>query len=318
MVAICMVGEGAIADTHLRSLSEMPEAAVVSLVCGNAADGAAFGRRWNIPTVGTDLARALEDPIVDAVVIASPSALHASQAEIAIQAGKHVLIEIPIGLDLPACNRLAERAAATNRIVLACHTRRFSPAHRYLHEKAKAGEFALQHLVAETYFFRRTNLNMHGQARSWVDSLLWHHACHSIDLFIWQTGDTEPESIVQIGPLHPKLGIPMDMTIGLRARSGALLTLALSFNNRGPFGGFYRYIGDSGTYHVFRDELRDDQRCAVEVCGDAFVDQDRAFIDAIMGRGECHPTIEECLPAMRVIDDIARQIAAKRSETSEQ
>lgn len=305
MVRIGIVGEGAIADTHMQSLSLMAGIEVVALVHGEAMAGAAFAAKWNIATASADLDAMLARDDIDAVIIASPSALHPDHAARALSAGKHVLVEIPVGLHLAACEELAALSEArSGQVAMAAHTRRFSPAHRHLKARMEDGSFILQHLVAETFFFRRTNLNMHGQPRSWVDNLLWHHACHTIDLFIWLTGDPEPQAFGQAGPPHPELGIPMDMSIGLKARNGALLSLALSFNNQGPFGGFYRYIGDSGTFRVFRDELSDYERMPVQLSGAAFLDQDQAFIDAINGVQPAQSTIRDVLPSMRVIDRI--------------
>lgn len=297
-----MIGEGAIADVHMQSLKALGDVEVPLLVCGNESDGQAFAALWGIDQVTRTFDDALAAP-VDGLVIASPSSLHAEQALSAVQANKQALVEIPVGLTLQDCEALA--AATTDEpVLMACHTRRFSPAHRWIKEEIEARRFSLQHLVAETFFFRRENLNMAGKPRSWVDSLLWHQSAHTIDLFIWLTGDDKPQVIAQVGPDHPDLGIPMDMTIGLKAKSGALLTLTLSFNNRGPFGSFYRYIGDSGTYHVFRDELTDHYRKPIPLKGSAFVDQNQNFLMAIRGEALPTPTPADILPTMRLIDQI--------------
>jgi len=307
MVRIGIVGEGAIADVHMQSLSCMVGIKVVAVVYGDAMAGNAFAAKWNIATATSDLDAILGRGDIDAVIIASPSGLHPEHATKALKAGKHVLLEIPMGLDLAACEALAELCdKRPAQVAMACHTRRFSPAHRHLKARIDEGSFVLHHLVAETYFFRRSNLNMHGKPRSWVDNLLWHHACHTIDLFIWLTGDPEPQAFGQAGPRHPVLGIPMDMSIALKASNGALLSLALSFNNQGPFGGFYRYIGDTGTFHVFRDGMTDHEHKSIPLSGAAFVDQNQAFIDAINGDRAVQSSISDLLPAMRVIDHIDR------------
>ncbi len=305
MVRIAIIGEGAIADTHMQSLSRITGVEVAALIYGEEKAGAAFAAKWNIAATSPHIDTVLEQGRIDAVIVASPSALHPEHTIKALQAGKHVLTEIPIGLDLPACEALAATADARPRqVAIAAYTRRFSPAHKHLKARIEDGSFTLQHLVAETFFFRRTNLNMHGEPRSWVDNLLWHHACHTIDLFLWLSGDPEPQAFGQSGPLHPELKIPMDMSIALKAANGALLSLALSFNNRGPFGGFYRYIGDSGTFHVFRDALEDHEHQPIPLTGAAFLDQDQAFIDAIKGTQPARSTIHEVMPAMRVLHRI--------------
>ena len=302
-----MVGEGAIAGIHMTSLRSIDGVTVPLLVYGDAVSGGDFARTWQIARSTSDFDAAL-DADIDGVVIASPSGLHTEQAMAAIAAGRHALVEIPVGVDLAGCEALATAAVAGSSVTMACHTRRFSPAHLWIRDRIRSGAFGLQHLVAETVFLRRENLNMFGKPRSWVDSLLWHHAAHTIDLFLWLTGDADPQAIAQAGPIHPELGIHMDLTIGLKAACGALLTLSLSFNNKGPFGGFYRYVGDSGTYHVFRDELQDHDRNPIAVQGAAFADQDRAFIDAVTGRSAPSPTVADVLPCMRIIDRIERML----------
>jgi 2-hydroxy-4-carboxymuconate semialdehyde hemiacetal dehydrogenase len=200
---------------------------------------------------------------------------------------------------------------------MVAHTRRFNAPHREMRRRMARGDFHLQHLVSETYFFRRENTNARGELRSWVDSLLWHHACHSVDLLCWLLDDPELDAWGQQGPLHPALGIPMDMTIALRSRrhGGALGTLALSFNNRGPCGGFYRYIGEEGTYRAFRDELQDDRGAPVALSGSGIENQDREFVAAILERRIPEASAAACLPAMRLLDKIERCVARQHSST---
>ena len=307
---LCLVGEGAIADTHMRVLSDLPEATVATLVGGVPEDTRAFAATWSIPAVAPDLAAALADDTLDGVILASPSGLHAVQARACVAAGKSVLVEIPMGVSLAEAEAVAALDRDGGPVVMICHSRRFSPAHRWLRDRIRAGAFDLQHLVCETLFFRRTNTNMLGRSRSWVDHLLWHHACHTVDLFLWATGQPIDRVAAQQGPPHPELGIAMDMTIGLATPTGALLSLVLSFNNRGPFGGFYRYIGVQDTYHVFRDGLEDGERKAVPLSGGAFADQDAEFVAAIRDRRRPEASARDCLPAMAVLDRIDRCLVA--------
>lgn len=304
-LTIAMIGEGAIAGVHMDSFSAIPGVAVTQLVPGSAEDGRSFAEKWRIPEI-TSFERVLDGP-ADALVIASPSLLHAGQARAAIAAGKHVLVEIPIGMSLEECETLAGEAGSASTVVMPCHTRRFSPANRRLKAWIDSGRLSLQHLVAETYFMRRENLNMLGRPRSWTDSLLWHHAAHSIDLFQWLTDDPTPEATILAGPIHRDLGCIMDLSIALRSRSGAMMSLVMSFNNQGRFGGFYRYICNAGTYHVFRDELRDAENNAIPLTGAAFLDQNRAFVAAIKGESG-GPDIASVLPSMRTIAALARQV----------
>lgn len=306
-ISILLAGEGAIAGIHMNALRELSGAEVVCVAGGVAADTAAFAAQWGIPAHSQDFAACLARDDIDAVILASPSALHAAQASAAIAAGKHVLAEIPMSLNLADAERLAAEAASTEKVCMVAHTRRFSAPHVEMRRRIAAGEFHLQHLVAETYFLRRDNRNMFGQPRSWTDCLLWHHACHSVDLFAWLLDDFELEVWGSAGPRHAELGIPMDMNIGLRSRSGAMATLVLSFNARGPFGGHYRYIGEEATLHAYRDELKDHEGIIQPVPeGSSFARQDAEFLAAIRERRTSESSFVACLPSMRLLDKLDR------------
>ncbi|MNQ42072.1 4-carboxy-2-hydroxymuconate-6-semialdehyde dehydrogenase [compost metagenome] len=306
-IRILIAGEGAIAGIHLQALHEIGGAEVVCVAGGVAADTAAFAAQWGIPEYSQDFAASLARDDIDAVILASPSPLHAEQASAAIAAGKHVLAEIPMSLNLADAERLGAEAVASDRVCMVAHTRRFSAPHVEMKRRIAAGEFHLQHLVAETYFLRRDNRNMFGKPRSWTDCLLWHHACHSVDLFAWLLDDAELEVWGSAGPRHPELGIPMDMNIGLRARSGAMASLVLSFNNRGPIGGHYRYIGEEATLLAYRDELKDHEGVLQSVPdGSSFARQDAEFLAAIREGRTPESSFAACLPTMRLLDKLDR------------
>lgn len=309
---LCLAGEGAIARSHIEFLRRTSGVEVVSLAGGVAVSAATFAQEWAIPHVSMALNECLASPHIDAVILATPSHLHADQAVACLAHGKHVLIEIPMALNVADSERVAAASAARPDLVcMVAHTRRFNAPHREMRNRIVEGSFHLHHLVSETYFFRRENANARGEPRSWVDSLLWHHACHSVDLMSWLLDDPELDAWGQQGLQHATLGIPMDMTIALRSRrrGGALGTLALSFNNRGPFGGFYRYIGEEGTYRAYRDELLDDAGHQIALTGIGSETQDQEFIAAIAERRIPESSAVSCLPAMRVLDRIERSIA---------
>lgn len=302
---------------HAGVLSALPGVRMMSLVAGDAVAGAAFAAEWEIPDCSPRIEDCLRRHDVDAVVVASPSGLHETHAVQAAEAGKPALIEIPVALTLNGAERVAAAQRRSGAPIMVAHTRRFAPPHRLMCERIRAGTFHLQHLVVETYFMRRSNLNMFGQPRSWTDHLLWHHACHSVDLAAWLLADEDFDVWASRGPTHPELGIAMDMSIGLRARrSGTLVTMALSFNHQGPFGGFYRYIGEEDTYHVFRDTIKDGDGAVVALADGAtpaFEAQDRAFVDAVRTgtRPECDA--DAVLPAMRLLDRIERAMNEPRA-----
>lgn len=301
-IRILLAGEGAIAGTHAKVLSEMDGVEIVCLAGGVEADARAFADQWGIPEVSLDYADRITRDDIDAVILATPSHQHADQAEQAIAADKHVLAEIPMSLTLAAAERITAYAEASDRVCMVAHTRRFNPPHREIKRRLQTGEFHLQHLIGQTVFFRRDNRNMHGQPRSWTDNLLWHHACHSVDLFAWLLDDFKLDVWGAAGPCHPELGIAMDMNIGLRDRDGTLATLALSFNNRGPFGGFYRYIGEENTFKAYRDALTDHEDTPIALPGSGFEAQDAEFIAAIRETRRPEASFSGCLPTMRLLD----------------
>jgi 2-hydroxy-4-carboxymuconate semialdehyde hemiacetal dehydrogenase len=328
---VILAGEGAIARRHLAALQRIEGIEVVGLAGGDATDTAQLATEFSIPLHTLDLGTALAPPGVEAAILASPTPLHASQAIQVMESGKHVLIEIPMADNLADAESIVAAQERTGVTAMACHTRRFNPSHQWVHQHIESGDLGLQHLVVETFFFRRENRNALGKPRTWTDHLLWHHACHTVDLFQYQTGELPLKVLALQGPPHPELGIAMDMAIGLQAPSGALCSLALSFNNDGPFGTFFRYIGDSGTYIASYDDLVDgnDKPIDVSMFGysaegpdplravaggragvslDGIELQDREFFAAIHQDREANASVAQCLPAMQTLDRIERML----------
>ena len=312
---IVMVGQGAFGQKHLDGLKNIPDAEVASLVGGNQESTAAVAKKYGIPHYTSDLAEALARPGVEAAILTSPTQLHAAQAEQVLRAGKHVEIEIPIADSLADARKIASAQKATGKIAMAGHTRRFNPSHQWVHKRIEAGELKLQHLVVQTFFFRRKNINLEGKPRSWTDHLLWHHACHTVDLLHHQTREVADKVHAFEGPHHPELKIAMDMSIQLRTPSGVLCTLALSFNNDGPQGTFFRYICDNGTYIARYDDLFDGKEnkidlSKVDVSMNGIELQDREFVAAIREKREPRSSVAQVMPAMEVLDRLERSLDA--------
>ena len=310
---ICMVGQGAFAKKHLDGLARIKGAEVVTIVGRTPESTEAVAKKYGIPHWTTSLEEGLARPEVQAAILTSPTQVHASQAVQVMKAGKHVEIEIPIADSLTDAERILAVQKETGLVAMGGHTRRFNPSHQWIHKKIKAGELKLQHLVVQTFFFRRTNMNAEGKPRSWTDHLLWHHACHTVDLFQYQSGETPSDVYAMQGPIHPELKIAMDMSIGMRTASGAVCTLALSFNNNGPLGTFFRYICDNGTYIARYDELVDGYEkpvdvSKVDVSTDGIELQDREFIAAIEQRREPNASVAQVLPAMRTLDRLEKAL----------
>ena len=308
---ICMVGQGAFAKKHLNGLAKIDGIEVASLAGGSPDSTEAVAKQYGIAHWTTNLDEALAQPGIEAAILTSPTQMHAAQAVQVMRAGKHVEIEIPIADSLADARQIDAIRKETGLVAMAGHTRRFNPSHQWIHNKIVAGELKIQQMDVQTYFFRRTNMNAEGKPRSWTDHLLWHHACHTVDLFQYQTGETASDVQALQGPMHPELGIAMDMSIGMKVPSGAICTLSLSFNNDGPFGTFFRYICDNGTYLARYDDLFDGKDnqidvSRVDVSMDGIELQDREFITAISEGREPNGSVAQVLPAMETLDRLEK------------
>ena len=310
---IALAGQGAFGVKHLEAVARIEGIEVASIAGGNPEQTAQVAQKFNIPHWTLDLAESLAQPGIAAVLLATPTQLHARQAEQCMRAGKHVMIEIPIADNLADSERLLKVQKETGVIAMGGHTRRFNPSHQWIHQRIQAGELKIQQMDVQTYFFRRTNTNALGKPRSWTDHLLWHHACHTVDLFQYQTGETASRAQALQGPKHPQLGIAMDMSISLKVPSGAICTLSLSFNNNGPLGTFFRYICDNGTYIANYDDLVDGYQkpidvTKVDVSMNGIELQDREFFAAIRDKREPNASLAQVLPAMRTLDRLEKSL----------
>ena len=308
---IALAGAGAFGEKHLDGLKLIDGVEVVSLVGRRLEPTQAIAAKYGIGHACTDLADALAQD-VDAVILCTPTQMHADQAIQCMEAGKHVQVEIPLADSLADAEAVLAKQQATGLTCMVGHTRRFNPSHQFLHNKFASGAASVQQLDVQTYFFRRKNMNAKGEPRSWTDHLLWHHAAHTVDLFAYQAGPIVQANALQ-GPIHPELGIAMDMSIQLKAASGAICTLSLSFNNDGPLGTFFRYICDKGTWIARYDDLVTGKEEPVDLTGVAVSSngielQDREFIAAIREGREPNSSVAQVLPCYRVLDQLEKQL----------
>jgi 2-hydroxy-4-carboxymuconate semialdehyde hemiacetal dehydrogenase len=312
-IRVALAGAGAFGIKHLDGLQNIDGVEVVSLVGRELDKTHEVAAKYRIAHVTTDLDESLGLPEVDAVILCTPTQLHAAQATACLKAGKHVQVEIPL------CDKLADGLEVlqlqrdTGLVAMCGHTRRFNPSHQFVHQRIQAGEFNIQQMDVQTYFFRRTNTNALGKPRSWTDHLLWHHAAHTVDLFAYQCGSPVVQANALQGPIHPTLGIAMDMSIQLKAANGAICTLSLSFNNEGPLGTFFRYIGDTATYIARYDDLFNGKEekidvSKVDVSMNGIELQDREFISAIREGREPNASIAQVLPCYQVLHGLEQQL----------
>ena len=312
---VVVAGAGAFGTKHLEGIQKIDGVEVVSLVGRRLEPTQEIAKKFGIGHVTTDLGEALAQKGVDAAILCTPTQMHARQAIQCLEAGKHVQVEIPLADSLADAEAVVAAQQRTGLVAMCGHTRRFNPSHQWVHKRIKAGELTVQQLAVQTFFFRRTNMNLKGEPRSWTDHLLWHHAAHTIDLFAYQTGGEIVSGAAVQGPLHPVLGIAMDMSIQLQSSSGAICTLSLSFNNDGPQGTTFRYICDNGTYVAKYDDLVDgkDQPIdlsKVDVSMNGIELQDREFFAAIGEGRSPNSSVADVLPCYRIMDRLETQLAA--------
>jgi 2-hydroxy-4-carboxymuconate semialdehyde hemiacetal dehydrogenase len=313
-IKVALAGAGAFGVKHLDGIKLIEGVEVVSLVGRELDKTREVASKYGIGHVTTELADSLALKEVDAVILCTPTQMHAEQGVACLKAGKHVQVEIPLADALAGAESVVEWQRKTGLVAMCGHTRRFNPSHLWVRRRIEAAELAIQQMDVQTYFFRRTNINALGQPRSWTDHLLWHHAAHTVDLFAYQSRSPIVKANAIQGPIHPNLGIAMDMSIQLKAENGAICTLSLSFNNDGPLGTFFRYIGDTGTYIARYDDLFDGKEQKIDVSQVAVSMngielQDREFFAAIREGREPNASVAQVLPCYRVLHQLERQLA---------
>ncbi len=313
---IALAGAGAFGEKHLDGLKNIDGVEITSIISRRAEQAAEVAEKYGAKHSGTDLAEALERDDVDAVILCTPTQMHAEQAIQCMDAGKHVQVEIPLSDSWADAQAVEAKQKETGLVCMVGHTRRFNPSHQYVKNRIDAGEFNIQAMDIETFFFRRKNMNAKGEPRSWTDHLLWHHSAHTIDIFQYMTGSKVITANAIQGPRHPELGIAMDMSIQLKTEAGQILTLALSFNNDGPLGTFFRYIGDTATYIARYDDLVTGREEPIDLSGVAVSNngielQDREFIAAIREGREPNSSVSQVLDCYRVIGELAASLEAQ-------
>ena len=313
-VRVALAGGGAFGAKHANALKRIDGVELTAVVSSSIESARAFAAEHGAGRAAASLDEVLASNDVDAVILATPTPMHAEQTMQVLKAGKHVQTEIPLADSLAGAESCVELQESTGLVAMVGHTRRFNPSHQWVHRRIQAGDLRLQQMDVQTYFFRRKNLNALGQPRSWTDHLLWHHAAHTVDLFAYQAGSPIVQANAVQGPLHPDLGIAMDMSIQLRTANGAICTLSLSFNNDGPLGTYFRYIGDTGTYIARYDELVTGKDEPIDVSGvdlslDGIELQDREFVAAIREGREPNASVGQVLPCYRVLAELEAQLA---------
>jgi 2-hydroxy-4-carboxymuconate semialdehyde hemiacetal dehydrogenase len=301
---LCLAGTGGIASQHMKAFAALG-GVTPRWVVSRTADGAAqFAQSWNFPNSGVDLTGALADPAVNLVVIASPSDLHASQALQSLEAGKHVIVEIPTATNLADARRLAAAVKAANRRVLVCHSMRSYPGIREVRRRVQSGALHLSHIAGYFTIPRRRNQSWARQ-RNWIDNLLWHHACHQVDAAMWVLGAATAWRISgRLGKPHPRFGMATDVAIHFEAGGGTLVSQALSYNSE-QFCWELRFLGaeESLTWRNGRLLNEKDEDVVPESSWLDMTLQNSEMLHAIVSGEPGAFDIECVLPCMEVLHE---------------
>src|SRR5436853_45586 len=137
-IKVALAGAGAFGIRHLDGIKNIDGVEVVSLVGRRLEPTQEVATKYGIKHVSTDLADSLALKEVDAVVLCTPTQMHASQAIACMKAGKHVQVEIPLADSLNHAQAVVELQKMTGLIAMCGHTRRFNPSHQWVHKKIVA------------------------------------------------------------------------------------------------------------------------------------------------------------------------------------
>lgn len=256
-VNLAIVGYGQIALSHTRIFKA--EGHALRWLIGRVPERtAAFAQEHAFDHHSTNLDDALADPVVDAVVLCTPSEQHAAQTRQCLAAGKHTLVEIPLAMTFAEGQELAEQARAAGRTVMVAHTQRYYPPMRRAHELVTSGALTLHSTIARYMFLRRENVGANGYRRSWTDNLLWHHGCHATDMALWMLGVERPgevEVTSMVALPDQKMGIPLDLSLAFRTQRDQVASVSMSYNSHLALND-YVLIGREDTLLIADGALR--------------------------------------------------------------
>jgi 2-hydroxy-4-carboxymuconate semialdehyde hemiacetal dehydrogenase len=304
MFGLCLAGTGGIAGEHMKAFGALGGVTPRWVVSRTTEGAAQFAQTWNFPKSGVDLAAALADPAVDLVVITSPNDLHAGQALQSLEAGKHVIVEIPLATSIADAGRVAAAAKAASRRVLVCHSMRSYPGIREVRRRVQSGALHLSHIAGYFTIPRRRNQSWARQ-RNWIDNLLWHHAGHQVDAAMWVLGAASASRVSgRLGKPHPRFGMATDAALHFEAGQGTLVSQALSYNSE-QFCWELRFLGaeESLTWRNGRLLNEKDEDVVPEASWLDMTTQNREMLHAITSGEPGEFDIQSVLPSMQVLHE---------------
>ena len=232
---LCVIGYGMMGVWHSEALAEEEHFVVGRRPEATAEFAERYGyRRWSVDLEDA-LADPAVDPAVDAVIVASPSELHADMALRCLAHGKPTLVEIPIAMSYAASERVVAEAEGRELTLGVVHPMRFRKERAPLRGQLARGEEHIRHIHGRFFIHRLKNVGATGYHRSWIDNLLWHHTTHLLDLGLWMLAvDGAPiRSLSQFMPApDPHTGIPMEVVLLVETEADQSLLCSGSYYSR--------------------------------------------------------------------------------------
>lgn len=303
---ICIIGTGSVAEDHVFALKEIGCVEFDTAVSRLQESAEKFAESFGFLNATTDFDGALLNGSFDTVIICSPSDLHAVQTEKALMAGKNVLAEIPISTNYADAEKIARLADEKKKTLMVAHTHRFYGPLMEAKRMIDEGNFHLHHLTGLWHFLRRENVNWKGRQRSWTDNLLWHHACHVVDIALWLFGTENVKVSGFLSKPSGSLGIPLDLNIIMRTDQGKIATISMSYNSKWPI---YNYIlvGEEDTLIFTDGKLENQNGVLCERQKNPVVLQDWEFINAVKEKRQPSINAHAVLPTMRILQRIQEE-----------
>jgi UDP-N-acetyl-2-amino-2-deoxyglucuronate dehydrogenase len=285
-VDFAVLGVGMVADFHRQAIEQNASdgARLVAVGHHDASRFEQIGRRFGVPCVsGEDL---FARPDVDVVCICTPSGQHAEQAIAAARAGKHVLAEKPMALNLADADAMVSACEAAAVKLGVVFQRRTELLSRKIKAAIEAGDFGELTLGAVTlpYYRSQEYYDQGGWRGTWAQDgggVLMNQGIHLIDLLVWFMGDPI-EVQARVGTLRHEIEVEDTLAATLRFANGALGTITATTTAAPGFPARLELYGTRGGVQVEGESVRSWQLADSE---NATVEPPRAAETAKAGSG---------------------------------
>lgn len=290
-IAVGMIGTGGMAQLHAQQLLELEEAEIKALADISQENRERFAAKFNLDgaELFSDYHDMLDEVDLDAVVICSPHTLHFQQATDVLNKGLHVLIEKPMTCSSEEARKLIETAKQAGKIMQVSYQRHFQPEFIYIREAIEKGEIGkLTSITATLYqhWWRGTKGSWRQNPKLSGGGFLMDSGSHIIDVLLWTTGLTP----VEVKPQLSQQGTPVeiDTFTSIRFKEGAVAGLNL-VGAAPKWHETYVFCGEKGGIFYDNEKItlvRPGEEPIVPELPEQTTNQDKSFIDAILGRHE--------------------------------